>query len=108
MGESLCCLARITKVLCPNLGAIRYGLILDKSLTVVCLGSPGGTLDQTGLLSTATAKNKNIGLSKLSPDSTRYRKVAETRGIFSFYTAGRTSFYINIYFNSDDKSRFVF
>jgi len=108
MGESLCCLVPNVKVLCPNLGVIRHGMILDKSLKVVCLGSSGGTLDQTGLLSTATARNKNIGLSKLSPDSTLYHKVAERRDILSFYTAGHTSFYINICFNSDDKSRFVF
>jgi hypothetical protein len=29
---------------------------------------------------------KNIGLSKLSSDSTLYRKVAERRGILSFFT----------------------
>jgi hypothetical protein len=44
----------------------------------------GGTLCQADLLSGATASNsfrKNIGLSKLSPDSTLYRKVAERRDI---------------------------
>jgi hypothetical protein len=88
---------------------------LDKSLTVVCLGSPGrgilitwvihrplrlvsvywelkwlsrGTLRQAGLLSGAIASDscrKNIGLSKLTLDSTLYRKVAERRGILSFF-----------------------
>ncbi len=59
----------------------------------------GGTLRQAGLLCRAIASNsyrKNIGLSKLSPDSTLYRKVAETRGIllllvsvpFKFYFVG--------------------
>jgi hypothetical protein len=47
----------------------------------------GGTLRQVGLPSRATASNscrENIGLSELSPDSTLYRKVGETRGILSF------------------------
>jgi hypothetical protein len=38
-------------------------------------------------MSRATASNscrKNIGLSKLPPDSIRYRKVAEKRGYFFF------------------------
>jgi len=42
------------------------------------------TLSQAGLLSRATASNscrEDIGLTKLSPDSTLYRKVAERRGI---------------------------
>jgi hypothetical protein len=94
-------LARTTKVLCLNLGATRNRTILGKPLTAVCLGSPGryilircdihrtlaisqfvqglkwlsrGTLGHATLLSTATANNscrKTIGLSKLSPDSTR-------------------------------------
>jgi hypothetical protein len=41
MAEWLCCLARTTKVLCLNLGAIRYRVTLDKSLTAVFLGWPG-------------------------------------------------------------------
>jgi hypothetical protein len=123
MAEWLCCLVRTT----------RHRMTLDKSLTAVCLGPPGrcilitcgiyrplwlvsvygelkwlsgGTLRQAGLLPRATANNnyrKNIGLSKLSPDSrarrvqdfrtrtrralpdsTLYRKVDERRGILSF------------------------
>jgi hypothetical protein len=45
-----------------------------------------GALRQTSLRSRATARNscrKNIRLSKLSPDSTLYCKVAERRGILS-------------------------
>jgi hypothetical protein len=44
------------------------------------------TLHQLGLLSRATASDSfrnNIGLSKLSPDSILYRKVAERWGILS-------------------------
>ncbi len=43
-----------------------------------------GTLLQAGLLSGTTASNscrKNIGLTKLSADSTLYRMVAKRRGI---------------------------
>jgi hypothetical protein len=43
-------------------------------------------VQQAGLLSRATASNncrKNIGLSKLSPDSNLYLKVAERRVILS-------------------------
>ncbi len=102
MAEWLCCLARNIKVLCANFGATRHRMNLDKSLVAVCLGSPGRcilitcdmhrplrlvsvygevkrlsgkTLHQVGLLSRATARNscrKNIGLSKLSSDSTLY------------------------------------
>jgi hypothetical protein len=54
MAERLCCSARTTKVLYSNLGAIKYRMTLDKSLTAVCLGlrrtytgpsklSPGGS-----------------------------------------------------------------
>ncbi len=130
---ALCCLVRTTKVLGSNLGPTRHRMNLSKSVTTVCLGSPGrcilitcdihwplwlvsvygelnwlsgGTLRQAGLLPRATANNnyrKNIGLSKLPPDSrarpvqdfwirTRralpdsilYRKVAERRIILSF------------------------
>ncbi len=110
------CLARTAKVLCSNFGATRHGMTLEKSLTAVCLGSPGrcilitcnirwplrlvsvyedpkwlsgGTLFQVCLLSRATTSNscrKNIGLSKLFPASTLYRKVAEKRGILSFFS----------------------
>ncbi len=102
--EWLCCLARTAKALCSNFGATRHGMIWYKSLRAVCLGSPrrcilitcdihrplslvsmygelkwlsGGTLFQACLLSRATASNscrKNIGFSKLSPNSTLYRK----------------------------------
>jgi hypothetical protein len=41
MMELLCCLARINKVICSNLTANRHRMNLDKSLTTVCLGSPG-------------------------------------------------------------------
>ncbi len=44
---------------------------------------------QAGLLSRAAASNicrKNIGLSKMSPNSTLYHKVAERRGIVSLIT----------------------
>ncbi len=41
MAEWLCCLTRTTKVRCPNLGATRHGMSLDKLLTAVCRGSPG-------------------------------------------------------------------
>lgn len=44
----------------------------------------GGTPCQAGLLSRGTASNtctENIELSKLSPESTRYRKLAKRRGI---------------------------
>ncbi len=77
MAEWLCCLARTTEVLCSNLGAHRHRMTLDKSLTPVCLRSPGRTLRQAGLLFRVTASNscsKNIGLSKLFLDSTVYRK----------------------------------
>jgi hypothetical protein len=84
MVEWLCCLACTIKVRCSNRGATRYRMTLNNSGMTVCLGSPndahwlsGGTLRQVGLLSRATASNscrKNIGLSKLSPDSTLYRK----------------------------------
>jgi hypothetical protein len=100
MAEWLCCLAGTAKVLCSNFDATRHGMALDKSLTTVCLGSPGrcmlitcnirrplrlvsvyealkwlsgGTLFQVCLLSRATASNrcrKNIGF----PGSTLYRK----------------------------------
>jgi hypothetical protein len=40
MAEWLCCLSLTTKVLCSNLGTTRHRMTLDKSLTVVCLGSP--------------------------------------------------------------------
>ncbi len=46
----------------------------------------GGTLRQAGFLSKAAASNscrKSIGLSKLSPDSTLYRRVIERRVILS-------------------------
>jgi len=46
----------------------------------------GRTLRQAGLLSRATARNnctKNIGLSKSSPDSTVYCRVAESRNILT-------------------------
>jgi hypothetical protein len=86
---------------CSNLGAIRHEMTLNNSLTAVCLGSSGrcvlimcdvywplwvvsayeklsrGALCQGGLLSRAIVRNscrKNIGLSKLSPDSTLYHK----------------------------------
>jgi hypothetical protein len=79
-------------------------MTLGKSLTAVCLKLPGrcilitwdvhrslwlvsvygelsgGTVYQAGLLPKATASNScqnNIGLSKLSPDSTLYLQVAE-------------------------------
>ncbi len=112
--EWLYCLACTTKLLCWNLGTTRHRMTLDQSRTAVCLGSPGrcilitcdihwplwlvsaygeikwlsgGTLHQAGLVSKATASNscrKNIGLKKLSPDSTLYRKVTERPGILSF------------------------
>jgi hypothetical protein len=47
-----------------------------------------GTLYQAGLLSRATASNscrKNIGLTKLPPNSTLYCEVASRRGILSFF-----------------------
>ncbi len=105
MGEWLCYFARTTKVLYSNLSVTGHRMTLCKSLTAVCLGSPGcyilitcdihrllwlvrvygelkglsvGTLCQVGLLSTATASNscrKNIELSKLSPDSTLYTSI---------------------------------
>jgi hypothetical protein len=101
MAEWVSCSARTTEVLRLNLG---------KSLIAVSLGSPGRcilimcdihwplwlvslygelkwlsgrNLRQAGLLSRAPASNscrENIRLSKLSPDSTLYRKVAERRG----------------------------
>jgi len=104
MADWLCCLARTTKVLCSNLSVTWHRMTLDKLLTAVCLessgwcilitweiyrrlglvsvygklkGLSGGNLDQTSLLFRAVASNscwKNIGLSKLSPDSTLYRK----------------------------------
>jgi hypothetical protein len=96
------CLAH--NALSSNLGTTRHRIIFNKSLTAVCLGSSGqcilvtcdihrplwlvsaygelkwlsgGTLRQGDLLSRATASigcRKNIGLSKLCPDSTLYRK----------------------------------
>jgi hypothetical protein len=54
----------------------------------------GGTLRQAGLLSRATASDswrKNIGLSKLSPDSTLYH-VAERGAILSFFLSFYTHF----------------
>jgi hypothetical protein len=111
MAEQLCRLACTTKALCSSLGATRYRMTLDKSITAVCLRSPrrymlitcdiyrplwlvsvygefkwssGGTLHQTGLQSRAKASNsrrKNIELIKLSPHSTLYHKVAERRSI---------------------------
>jgi hypothetical protein len=104
MADWLCCLACTIKVPCSNFGATRHRMTLDKSLTAVFLGSPGRcilimcdihrplwlvsvhgeckwlsgeTLRPADLLSRATAGNrcrKNIGLSKLSPDSTLYAK----------------------------------
>jgi hypothetical protein len=86
-------------------------MTLDKSLTAVCLRSSGRyilitcdihrplwlfsaygelkwlsreTLCQAGLLSRATARNscrKNIGLTKLSPQSTLHHKVADRQDI---------------------------
>jgi hypothetical protein len=41
MAQWLCYLAPTIKVLCSNLGTTRYRMTLDKSLTAVCLGSPG-------------------------------------------------------------------
>jgi hypothetical protein len=88
MTAWLCCLALTIKVLCLNNGTTRHRMNLDKSLTVVCLRSPGRTLRQTNLVSRAAASHscrKNIGFSKLSSDSTLYRKVAERRVILSFF-----------------------
>jgi hypothetical protein len=117
MAKCLCCLERTVKVLCSNLRATRYRMILDKLLTAVCLGSPGRCilitcdihrslwlvsvydelkwlsgefLGQVGLLSGASASNscrKKIGLSKLSPNSTLYHNVAERRGILLLKTS---------------------
>jgi hypothetical protein len=78
IAEWLCCLAPTIKVLCPNLSATRHGMALVKSLVAFCFGSLRRTLYQASLLSRAAASNsfrKNIGLSKLSPNSTLYRKV---------------------------------
>ncbi len=105
MAEGLCCL---------NLGAIRQRMTLNKSLTAVCLESPGrcklimcdihrplwlvsvyveirslsgGTLRQVGFLSRAAARNtfrKTIGLWKLSPDRVLHYKIVERRVILSF------------------------
>jgi hypothetical protein len=84
MTEWLCCLARTTEVLCSNIGATRYRMTLGRSLTAVCLGSSRGTPRQDGLLFRATASSgcmKNIGLSKLSPNSPSTQR----RDIRSFY-----------------------
>jgi hypothetical protein len=124
MAEWLYCLARTIKVLCSNLGTTTDGMTLDKSLTAVCLESPwrgilitcdihrplwlvsvyeelkwlsGETLCQAGFLSTATSRNscrKNIGLSKLSPDSTLCRKV----DILSFTKWSIRQYFILFYF----------
>jgi hypothetical protein len=79
------------QILDSNLSASRHRMTLDKPLTVVHLGLPGRyihsvyeelnrlrgeTLWEGSVLSRATASNssrKNIGLSKLSPDSILYR-----------------------------------
>jgi hypothetical protein len=120
MAKWLCCLACTTKGLCSYFGATRHGTNLDKLLTAVCLDSygrsilttcgiqqplwlvsvygelkalNGETLRQAGVPSRATARSscrKNIGLSKLSPDSTLYRKIAERRGILSSIMLGLT------------------
>jgi hypothetical protein len=74
MGEWLCCLARTIKVLGLNLGATRHRMTFDKSLMTVCLGSPRETLCQPRAPASNSCR-KNIGLSKLSPDSILYRKV---------------------------------
>jgi hypothetical protein len=91
MAEWLCCLARATKVLCSNLGAIRHTSALLASMWLVSVYGElkwlsEGTLRQAGLLSRATASKscrENIGLSKLSSNSTLYLKVAERRGYSS-------------------------
>jgi len=49
----------------------------------------GGTLRQAGVTARSSFR-KNIGLSKLSPDSTLYRKIAERRGIISSIMLGLT------------------
>jgi len=81
---------------------IRHRMTLDKSLDFCSLGSPRSLdmsrtsrfwsrsrrdRDHFGLLSRATASNsrrKNIELSKISPDSNLYSKVAEWRDIIFF------------------------
>jgi hypothetical protein len=113
MVEWLCSLARATKVLCSSLGATRDKMILDKSLTIVCLGSlvrwilitcdrhrpwwlvsvygelkwlSGETRFQAGLLSRATVINscrKNVVETKLSPDSTLYRNAGYSSSILN-------------------------
>ncbi len=40
MVEWLSCLAHTTKVLCSSLGTTKLRMILDQSLTVICLGAP--------------------------------------------------------------------
>jgi hypothetical protein len=63
--------------------------VINTCLSRITLKSfSGGTLRQFGFLSIATAENswrENIGLSKLSPDSTLHRKVTESRTIISFF-----------------------
>jgi hypothetical protein len=79
------------EVLCSNLGGTRDRMTLDKSLTAVCLGSPGRciliTCDTHGPFCSqlVIVVGQNSELSKLSSDSTLYRKVSERRGILSFY-----------------------
>jgi hypothetical protein len=104
-----------------DLGATRHRMAWEKSLTGVGLGLPGrcilitwdiqrllllvivcrelkglsgGTLRQAGLLSRTIANNscrKNIGLSKLSPDSTLYRKVGYLFSLFFFFSYERVT-----------------
>jgi hypothetical protein len=71
----------------------------------------GGTLLQAGLLSRATASNscrKNIGLSKLSPDSTLHRKVAKRRGILSFFLLFHVKIVESICFEYDHILKAIF
>jgi hypothetical protein len=109
-------IVRINFSIEPFFNMTRHGMTLDKSLTAVYLGSlgrcilitcdihrplwlvnvygelkrlSGGTLCQTGRLSWSAASNscrKNIGLSKLSPNSTLYRKVVERQDILYFWS----------------------
>jgi hypothetical protein len=69
-------------------------MALSKLLTAVCLGSTGEALREAALLLIATASNscrENIGLSKLSLDSTLYPTVVE-KWIFFLSSALSTLF----------------